>query len=258
MKRKHRARKISGPTEKQPQELKQREIAGQEQSSEIRLTARGRIIRRVMTWSGMLLGLTLTVVGMIYLTNSPNAEDSADLNEDAVSTANWVKGNANASVILIEYGDYQCPPCARYHSIMERLTNEVGGDFQLIFRHYPLQRHANARLAAKSAEAAGQQGKFWEMHHLLFSRQREWSKKQSQEVEEIFTQYAASLNLDTARFQSDLHAQAIADKVSNDYQIGADSGVTGTPTFFLNGQRVTKKPGTYEKFRALILEAKTG
>ena len=138
----------------------------------------------------------------------------------------------------------------------KQLAAELGDDFQLVHRHYPLPEHANAELAARSAEAAGRQGKFWEMHHLLFARQKEWAKKAKAEAERIFVQYAASLNLDTEQFQGDLRSQEIIDKITNDYQEGRRYGVKVTPTFFLNGEKIIGKPRTYEEFKALIIQSK--
>ena len=91
----------------------------------------------------------------------------------------------------------------------KKLIEELGNDFQLNFRHYPLKKHANAELAAKSAEAAGRQGKFWEMHDLIFERQQEWTKKKNEDAKRLFIQYAVSLNLNGQQFQSDLHSHAV-------------------------------------------------
>ena len=173
------------------------------------------------------------------------------------NSVNWIKGSKSAQIILVEYSDFQCPACAGYSRITKRLTEELGNDFQLNFRHYPLKKHTNAELAAKSAEAAGRQGKFWEMHDLLFERQKEWTKKNNEDTEKLFVQYAVSLNLNMEQFQSDLHSQAITNKVHNDARNGRRSGVKGTPTFFLNGQKITDNPRNYETFRDLILKTKS-
>ena len=166
--------------------------------------------------------------------------------QNFVLEGDWVKGAADPAVTIVEYSDFQCPACARYFRITKRLIEELGKDFQLNFRHYPLKQHINAELAAKSAEAAGRQRKFWEMHDLLFERQKEWTRKKNKDTEKLFLQYAASLNLNLEQFKSDLHSQAVTDSVNNDVLSGRLSGVRSTPTFFLNGQKIIDKPRDYE------------
>ncbi len=214
-----------------------------------------RQIRSALIWSGLVLGLIVVVLGMIKITGRPQSESTrlADQN----SGVSWIKGNKSAPIILIEYSDFQCPACVRYYRITKRLIEELGNEFQLHFRHYPLLiTHENAVLAAQSAEAAGRQGKFWEMHDLLFEKQREWGKKKKDDAVSLFTQYAVSLNLNKQQFQDDLHSKAVTDKVYNDARTARLSGVKSTPTFFLNGQKVVNKPHNYETFKNLILETK--
>ncbi|MCZ6681327.1 MAG: thioredoxin domain-containing protein [Candidatus Poribacteria bacterium] len=253
---------------KQRRQLKRQEEAQQLQLAEIQLAQKRRLIKRVAGWSGLVAGLALLVFALIYFTNGPEPETATQLTDhpepeattqltDQIPALGWTLGNPDAPITLVEYSDYQCPLCAKYHHIIKRLVEELGDDFHLVFRHYPLQQnHANATLAASSAEAAGRQGKFWEMHHLLFVGQEEWSGKERAEAKEMFLHYAVSLNLDVDQFQRDLHSQAVLKKITNDSQTGRNSGVTGTPAFFLNGQKVTNKPRTYEAFKAFILQSK--
>jgi len=231
-------------TKKQRRELIKQEKLLQKQLAEQRAAQK----RRLIIWSSVVFGLIVVVFGMIKLTSSPLTDQN--------SVVNRIKGNKSAQKILVEYSDFQCPACARYYRITKRLIEELGSDFQLTFRHYPLKKHANAELAAKSSEAAGRQGKFWEMHDLLFERQKEWAKRKSEEAEGLFVRYAASLNLNVEQFQGDLHSQAVANKVHNDVQDGRRSGVKFTPTFFLNGQKIWVKPRNYEAFKNLILQNK--
>ena len=237
-------------TKRQRRELKRQEEEQQKQLTEM---AKKRMTKRMMLWSGVLSGLILAVLGMIYLTNSPEPEPTTQF-VHPIPTSGWTLGNPTAPITLVEYSDFQCGSCARYHHIMKRLVEELGDDFQFIFRHYPLRTHANAKLAARSAEAAGLQGKFWEMQNLLFAQQMEWAKKGMVDVENAFVQYASLLGLDVVRFQRDLYSQKVIRKVKDDHQEGGDAGVTGTPTFFLNGRKITgnQKPQNYEAFKALI------
>lgn len=219
-------------------------------------TERKRKAKRVAAWSGLLLGLVFLVFGLIYFADKPDPE-TATQGLHPVPASGRAVGNPDARISLVEYSDYQCRRCAYYHLIVTELVEEVGDEFRLIFRHYPLRNHAHALAAAIAAESAGRQGKFWEMHDLLFSHQEQWAAKEQTEALEIFSQYAASLSLDVFQFHRDFLSQEIIEKVNNDYQEGRRAGVRSTPTFFLNGQKIINKPPTYEGFKALILETKS-
>ncbi len=224
--------------------------------AENRDIGRKRTIKRVTAWSGLILGLFFLVCGLIYVTDNPERETSPQ-GLHAVPDSEWVLGNLDAAVTLVKYSDYQCARCAYYHLIVTQLVDELGGQFRFDFRHFPLRNHVNAKTAATAAEAAGRQGKFWEMHDLLFSQQEHWARKAQPEAFEIFLQFAASLNLDMNQFQEDFTSTEISDKIANDYLDGRRAGVRSTPTFFLNGEKIMNKPPTYEGFKALILESKS-
>ncbi len=247
--------KLRKPTKKESRELKKKDKLRQKQLAEEQAAKKRKLIKSATIWSGVLFGLIVVVLGMIKITGRPQSGLTwlADPNSDV----NWIKGSKSAQIILVEYSDFQCSYCARYFRITKRLIEELGDDFQLNFRHYPLKRHTNAELAAKSTEAAGRQGKFWEMHDMLFEKQKEWTKKKNEDAGRLFVQYAVSLNLNVDQFQSDLHSQAVTNKVHNDSISGRRSGVKGTPTFFLNGQKIVDKPRSYETFKDLILETKS-
>jgi protein-disulfide isomerase len=134
-------------------------------------------------------------------------------------------------VSLLEYGDYQCPHCGRAHPIVQQLQEMFKQKLAFVYRHFPLTNvHPYAELAAESAEAAGAQGSFWEMHDWLFENQMDLSP-------ESILSAAMELGLDTDRFTSDLQTHAYRDKVHSDFLHGVRSGVNGTPTFFINGVR---------------------
>ncbi|MBW1864254.1 MAG: thioredoxin domain-containing protein, partial [Deltaproteobacteria bacterium] len=173
--------------------------------AEKRATKKRKLIKSATIWSGVVLGLIFVVLGMIKITSKP--QSGLTRLADQNSGVNWIKGNKSAQITLVEYSDFQCPSCIHYYRITKRLIEELGNDFQLHFRHYPLVIiHANAMLAAQSAEAAGRQGKFWEMHDLLFEKQQEWGGKKKEDAGKLFVQYAVSLNLNGQLFQSDLHS----------------------------------------------------
>jgi protein-disulfide isomerase len=148
-----------------------------------------------------------------------------------VSERDHVRGPATAPLTLLEYGDYECPYCGAAHPIVKRVERLLEGDLRFAFRHFPLSKiHRHAYQAAEAAEAAGAQGRFWEMHDLLFEHQ-----------DRLGTQdllgYADALELDLARFARDLETHAHAQRLREDFLSGVRSGVNGTPTFFINGVR---------------------
>jgi protein-disulfide isomerase len=149
----------------------------------------------------------------------------------AVDRKDWARGPANAPVTLLEYGDFECPFCGRAFWEVKRLEQAVGDQVRFVFRHFPLvQAHPHAGLAAEAAEAAGAQGKFWEMHDMLFSNQS------ALELSDLLG-YADEIGLDEARFTRDLEDHRFLPKVRRDFREGVRSGVNGTPSFFINGQR---------------------
>ena len=148
-----------------------------------------------------------------------------------VSADDHIAGPDTAPVTLVEYADYECPYCGMAHPIVRRAQQTLGDRLRFVFRNFPLaEAHPHARLAAQAAEAAAAQGKFWEMHDMLFEHQ------DALEPDDILG-YAKELGLDVARMTRDLEAGVFARKVRDDFRGGVRSGVNGTPTFFVNGER---------------------
>lgn len=148
-----------------------------------------------------------------------------------VRNKDHVQGPHDAPVTLVEYGDYECPYCGQAFLIVKKLQEELGDAFRLVFRHFPLsQIHPHALGAAYAAEAAGYQDKFWQMHDLLFLNQTNLG-------EEDLIHYAQRLNLDMDRFVADMESDKVQKRVKEDFWSGVQSGVNGTPTFFINGHR---------------------
>ena len=139
----------------------------------------------------------------------------------------------DAPVTLVKYGDYECPYCGEAHPLLKKLQERVGEQVRFVFRHFPLDTvHPRARRAAQAAEAAASQGRFWEMHDLLFERQDELG-------EEDLMRYAAEVELDLVRFEEDLTNENHAWRIEEDRLGGDHAGVRGTPAFFVNGVRYT-------------------
>jgi protein-disulfide isomerase len=154
-----------------------------------------------------------------------------------------VRGPANAPVTIEEYSDFQCPTCGRMHPVVKQLLTRYPQQVRLVFRHYPLATiHKYARESARAAEAAGMQGKFWEMADLLYERQAEWSK--AEPARPLFVKYAQQLGLDLARFQQDIDSTAAAMRVVNDERRAISRNLSGTPTFIVNGRELKFEAST--------------
>ncbi|HYO09283.1 MAG TPA: thioredoxin domain-containing protein [Tepidisphaeraceae bacterium] len=148
-----------------------------------------------------------------------------------VTENDHAQGPPDAPVTLVEYGDYECPYCGRAHPLVQELRRRLGDRLRFVFRNFPLNTiHQHAGVAAQAAEAAGVQGKFWEMHDLLYDHQSDLADADLQS-------YALKLELEPYQFSADLSSERFAKRVREDFRGGVRSGVNGTPTFFINGTR---------------------
>lgn len=209
---------------------------------------------RLVTWGVAALVVGGISFGVVQLVRE-NGETSSDVARTVERPASndWVLGNPNATVTLIEYSDLQCPACGLYHPVVQRVMSEFGDRIQFVYRHFPLRQiHPYAEAASRAAEAAGAQGKFWEMQDMLFDRQQEWSN--SADVTTDFVGYAELLGLDAEVFRRDLENRDLWEKINRDYSSGVRAGVGGTPTFYLNGTKI-QNPRNYDAFRTLINNA---
>jgi protein-disulfide isomerase len=159
-------------------------------------------------------------------------------------------GNASAAITLVEYGDFECPHCKHAHLLIKRLLREKGNDFNFVFRNFPLQEvHPHAYTAAITAEAAGKQDKFWEMHDLIFENQDRLNTN-------FLMSLSESIGLDMKQFAKDSKSTEIQNKIEMDFESGVRSGVNGTPGFFINGSSLFTYDETYESLLdAVILES---
>jgi protein-disulfide isomerase len=163
-----------------------------------------------------------------------------------------LRGRADAPVLIEEYGDFKCPPCGFFHPILKRLEGEYQTQLRVAFHHFPLRAmHKNAAEAARAAEAAALQGKFWQMHDLLFEKQKEWNEAAT--ARPVFQGYARTLGLDVQKFTQDMDSTTVSNRVMADETGGTARGVTGTPTVFMNGREVPYETAIdYNKLRAVI------
>jgi len=147
-----------------------------------------------------------------------------------------VRGPANAAVTLEEFGDFQCPPCGALEGPLRQIERDYASSLRVIFRNFPFTNHEHAHEAAYAAEAAGLQGRFWEMHDLLYREQSVWAK--SSDVQSLFDAYAGMIGLNLERFKKDVSGEQVKAKVEEDRKRGEVLGVRNTPTIFINDESV--------------------
>lgn len=194
----------------------------------------------------------LALFGIYTLTSNKDNGNSNNKSSNSSLTSHVTGQNAK-KVTLVEYGDYQCPACGQYHPLVKQVVDKYNKDIQFQFRNFPLTSiHPNARAAARAAEAAGLQNKYWEMHDLLYEQQNTWESSNS--VITIFEGYARQLGLDVTRFKADFASEKVNKVINADFAEGTKLGIQGTPTFFIQGKKI-ENPQTIEGFNKLIDQA---
>lgn len=212
-----------------------------------------KIIQRIVMWGG-LVGITAGIIFLVMsVMNNPNRNVLPPLTKP-VTDQDWLKGNKDAKLELVEYGDFQCPACRTYYSVLGQLKQDLGPEtLKVVFRHFPLSSiHKNAKAGAYAAEAAGKQGKFWEMHDILFEKQGEWANLGK--PEDKFLEYADQLKLNKQQFQNDMKLDEVKNKVDQQYNDGIAMGINSTPSFFLNGKRLPSA-NSFDEFKSFFTEA---
>lgn len=164
-----------------------------------------------------------------------------------------VRGNPDAPVVLEEFGDFECLPCSLLFSVLEKLEQEYDKKLVVVFREHPLRMHKYALDAARAAEAAGLQGKFWEMHDTLYRNRASWTP--AAYVRPYLNEYATSLGLDVDRFKEDLDGKNVADRIVADQERGDTLGIDRTPVVYVNGAKVVVTDLTEKGLRAAIDKA---
>lgn len=207
----------------------------------------------------VLAAFTAVFIGLIML----NKRD-AGAPAPAAEVTNHTYGEGSSGVTVLEYGDFECSACFRYFPIFRQLKEKYKDQVTFQFRHFPIVgSHPNAMAAHRAAEAAAQQGKFWEMHDLLYSNAYQstadgrvvpvnWVATTS--PGSFFDSYAQDLGLDMDKFKQDLANSVTQASIQADMKAGQEAGVSGTPTFFINGQKI-ETPNSIEAFDQLIQDA---
>lgn len=180
--------------------------------------------------------------------NSQRPQVEADVAK--LSSGNSL-GPADAKVTLAEFGDYQCPACGQYHKLIkDDILPKYSDKLKFVFLNFPLTEiHANAQAAAQAAEAAALQGKFWEMHNILYERQDDWSKQKDPRPK--FESYAREIGIDVDLFKKDSESQKVIDLINQQAGLGEAFKLKGTPSFFVNGTAVILKAGSNDILQAI-------
>ena len=168
--------------------------------------------------------------------------------------ADHVFGKADSLVTLIEYGDYQCAPCASVHPLIKTVVTDYKDKIRFVFRNFPIPTlHQNALTASTVAEAAGLQDKYWEMHDKLYENQTAWADLTTDKRIDYFSDLANQLKLNVSKFKSDLSLQSISDKIKYDQALAEKTGVQGTPSMYLNGTKLDGEAlNTVESLKAIL------
>lgn len=233
-------------------------------------------MRRFLPFLIIIVALLAALAGFLYLksratnstsgvgsTTTPTPAPTTQAGQPPVSTPPVVSTNepgatpphaigpASAPVTLEEFGDFQCPPCGFLHPELKKIANTYGPKVRIIFREFPLTpSHPHALTAARAAEAAGMQGKFWEMHGMIFENQRTWHS--AFDARPVFEEYARAIGLNIDRYKRDVASPAVAERIFLDQKRAHALNVTGTPTVFINGKEVPFDSLPAERLGSLI------
>jgi protein-disulfide isomerase len=192
---------------------------------------------------GIIIAIIIVIAGIVFFSDRGNSNDSKSTNTNKAALTHHVEGQGKAGLKLVEYGDYECPFCAEYYPVVKQVASIYHKQIKFQFRNFPLtQIHKNAFAAARAAEAASLQGKFWQMHDLLYEnssyeQQTGWVVS-SNPLKDYFVGYAKQLKLNVSKFKNDYSSGKVNNRINADKSKGVDLGVQATPWFLLNGKHV--------------------
>lgn len=190
---------------------------------------------KILAGLGVLTVIAI-VVGSFFFTKPPEPKEIDTKPADAsllVREASYRIGNDDAPVRIVEFGDYQCPACGAADPVVKKVLEQYADKVQFVFRHFPLPNHSNAQASSMAAEAAGAQGKYWEMHELLYARQSEWSEKTN--ATEVFIKFAQEIGINVDDFKKAMDSKAYQANIDSGLTDGNALGVNSTPTFYIQG-----------------------
>lgn len=212
---------------------------------------------KMLTKIGWIGGGVVLVIGafwaIINFTGSSNPSEQLITDMPAVNSKDLQTGDLKSKVTLTEYADFQCPGCGAYHPLVKQLLQDFKGKIHFVYRTFPLtQVHQNAMASALAAVAANNQGKFWEMHDLLFQHQNDWNTLQN--PQSVFDGYAQQLGMNIDQFHKDIADAKTKKFIMDEENAGLTIGINSTPTFFLNGKQIVS-PQSYDAFKQVIQDA---
>ncbi len=197
------------------------------------------------------VSLIILIGAVFFLSKSANSTAISVDPAVLVKADSHSKGSSEAKVVIVEFGDYQCPACKAFHPISKQIMEEYQNQVRFVFRNFPLSQHQHAQIAAATAEAASSQGKFWEMHDILYERQDDWAS--SSDPKQLFEDYAKELSLDLEKFSSEINENKHFEFINSDFKDGQNLGVSGTPTVFLNNKIISSP--SYQNLKQAIEES---
>lgn len=210
-------------------------------------------ILKITSLIGLYLVFTLSIyllTGYFFAPKSPPTPTEPKLLIEVNNETDWIRGNKEAAITLVEYCDFQEPTCAEFYPLLKEIIEQKGEEVRFVYRHYPVKdTHPQADLAARMSEAAGKQGKFWEMHDLLYDKKTDW--EDNKEAKEEMLELAQTLKIDLNALETDLDSDEIKKNVDGDLYGALASGVQNTATFFLNGALI-QLPKTSDEIKAIL------
>lgn len=221
-------------------------------------------ITRNFAFLAVSVGTLILIIGGVFLFSGKGTGSTAKAVPDTIlnpsdaqrtggiKNGNYIPPSSNASVTMVEFGDFQCPACGAYHPLVKQVMTDFAGRVNFVFRNFPLPQHSNANISAYGAEAAGLQGKYWQMYSKLYESQTEWST--SDKAKDLIVGYAKDLGLNVDQFKKDIDSQKVKDRVSKDTADGNLVPINATPTFFINGIKLDN-PGSADDFKKLLDQA---
>lgn len=181
--------------------------------------------------------ILVALFGYYFFASSDATSSTVAGEQIVVSATDHVRGAKDGKVTLVEFGDFQCPACGAFEPVVRQVLADNKDTLKIVYKHFPLtQIHRNALPAAKATEAASLQGKFWEMHDILYDKQEEWSGALNSR--DYFLTYATTIGLDTKKFLADYDNPSVEEKILAEFREGVKLGIQGTPTFFVNGKQL--------------------
>jgi protein-disulfide isomerase len=217
------------------------------------MTNENKILIGIGVVTLLLVGIAVfSLGGMNGLGNDTTPKVAKDI-KTLIRSDSHSKGPAKAKITLVEFGDYQCPACGTAYPVVVQILDNYKDKIRFVFRNYPLAVHPNSNVAAEAAEAAGAQGKYFEMYATLYENQKAWSDSKDA-LDEYFVKYAKAMRLDVDKFTKEVKANKYAEKIQKDVNDGNAVSVQATPTFYING--IEQEGGLpYDEFKKKIDEA---